>query len=116
MPLGGKACTCGHVYNSRGDGCVVRVDASVANHIVGGDVGDRLHVEFMSKERDEKIRTGTHTVIVWHADGREVTLRGTVDIELLEDGVGGRSARKERKSSNGPHSQNGGHKCGVGEG
>ena len=44
MPFGGDLCACGDLDNSGGYWLVVGVNSSIANHIVGSDVGDGLVV------------------------------------------------------------------------
>jgi len=45
MPFGGDLCSCRNLYHSGGERLVVGVDASIANHVVRGNVSDGLVVQ-----------------------------------------------------------------------
>lgn len=104
MPLGhdGRASRDGNdIGGERG---MVRVDTTVADHVVRGDVRDGLKVEsynVFSRRTGRKARRIAYAIVVGHAYAGEVTLRNPVDVHLLEDGMRTGRACKGCKGSNG---------------
>lgn len=83
MPESYSVCS---AYHSRGK------QTSVADHVVGGYVCDWLgSVSNFSVRCIEE----TYTIVVGRADACELALVDTIDIELLEDGVG--RSRSDKK-------------------
>ena len=104
MPLGhdGRASRDGNdIGGERG---MVRVDTTVADHVVRGDVRDGLKVEsynVFSRRTGRKARRIAYAIVVGRANTDKLALVHTVDVELLKDGVGRGGPSEDRGGSEG---------------